>query len=71
MSEREFYSCGIDCNECPEFEDCHNEDGEDCEYLDVNEPENYLDEDDDYALDTLLDQEFEDKISGYDYEVEG
>ena len=63
MSEREFYSCGRDCNECPEFE-------EDCEYLDPDSLENYLDEEDDYYLDTLLDQEFEDRISGYDYETE-
>jgi len=63
MSEREFYSCGEGCDKCPEFE-------EDCEYLDPDALENYLDEEDDYYLDTLLDQEFEDRISGYDYETE-
>ena len=53
MSNREFYSCGRDCNECPEFEDCHNEDGEDCEYLKV-----VVEGEEEYSSpDSLLDQE--------------
>ena len=60
---KEFYNCGIDCDECPEFENCLEEDEE---YLELME-EDYEEEYD--SPDSLLDQEFEDKISGYDYEV--
>ena len=65
MSMKEFYSCGKDCNECPKYENCHNEDGEECKYLKVEEKkENYV------YPESILDQEFEDKISGDDCEVD-
>ena len=62
---KEFYNCGTDCDECPEFDNCLEED---CEYLEIMEEEEYYKYDDD-SPDSLLDQEFEDRISGYDYEV--
>jgi len=66
---KEFYVCGRDCEECPAFEECHYLDeidfDEDCEDYECEEGR-YEDQ---YAPD-LLDQEFEDRISGYDYEME-
>jgi len=39
MSEREIVCCIKSHNECPEYEDCYNEDGEDCKYLEIVEEE--------------------------------